>query len=97
MLNTGKSFSEALSLESTNPQYEDRLFIDLRVQYMLCTQFVICFVLTSEQSMYTTCSELAIFMYWTRKSMNLSSYYGLIDAKIKVSDKDLPVCTIVDF
>ena len=63
MLNTGKSFSEALSLASTNPQYEDRLCIDLRVQYMLCTQFVIFFVLTSEQSMYTTCSELAIFMY----------------------------------
>ena len=31
---TGKSFSEALILTSTNPQYEDRLFIELRVQYM---------------------------------------------------------------
>ena len=31
---TGKSFSEALILASTNPQYEKRLFIDLPVQYI---------------------------------------------------------------
>ena len=31
---TGKSFSEALILGSTNPQYDRRLFIDLQVQYM---------------------------------------------------------------
>ena len=31
---TGKSFSEALILGSTNPKYDRRLFIDLRVQYM---------------------------------------------------------------
>ena len=52
---TGKSFSEPLILASTNPQYDDRLFIELPVQYMkttssehqenmLCTQIV--FVLT---------------------------------------------------
>ena len=29
LLNTGKSFSEALILESTNPQYDKRLFIEL--------------------------------------------------------------------
>ena len=34
---TGKSFSEALILESTNPQYDRRLFIDLPVQYMKTT------------------------------------------------------------
>ena len=32
--NTGKSFSEALILASTNPQYDKRLFIELHVQYM---------------------------------------------------------------
>ena len=48
---TGKSFSEALILASTNPQYNKRLFIELQVQYMkiassehaqnmLCTQIV---------------------------------------------------------
>ena len=31
---TGKTFSEALILGSTNPQYDRRLFIDLQVQYM---------------------------------------------------------------
>ena len=30
----GKSLSEALIFASTNPQYDDRLFIDLQVQYM---------------------------------------------------------------
>ena len=31
---TGKSMSEALILVSTNPQYDNRLFIELPVQYM---------------------------------------------------------------
>ena len=34
---TGKSFSEALILESTNPQYNKRLFIELPVQHMKTT------------------------------------------------------------
>ena len=42
--------------------------------------------------MYTTCSELVVFMYRTGKSMNnLLSYCGLVDARISASDKDLPV------
>ena len=31
---TIKSLSEALIFASTNPQYEDNLFIDLKVQYI---------------------------------------------------------------
>ena len=31
---TGKSLSEALIFASTNRQYDDRLFIELQVQYM---------------------------------------------------------------
>ena len=31
---TGKSLSEALIFASTNSQYDDRLFIELQVQYM---------------------------------------------------------------
>ena len=31
---TGKSFSEALILASTNPQCDKRLFIELQVQYL---------------------------------------------------------------
>ena len=42
--------------------------------------------------MYTTCSEIVVFMYRIGKSMNnLSSYCGLVDTKIRASDKDLPV------
>ena len=48
---TGKSLSEALIFESTNPQYDERLFIELQIQYMkipsseheenmLCTEIV---------------------------------------------------------
>ena len=43
-IDTGKSFSEALILASTHPQYDKRLFIDLpgltrklQAQSMLCT------------------------------------------------------------
>ena len=31
---TGKSLSEALIFASTNPQYDNRLFIELQVQYL---------------------------------------------------------------
>ena len=48
---TGKSLSEALIFASTKPQYDDRLIIELQVQYMkipssehgenmLCTEIV---------------------------------------------------------
>ena len=40
---TGKSFSEALILESFNPQYDNRLFIDFRLQYKknTCSEHVV--------------------------------------------------------
>ena len=46
---TGKSFSEALILASTNPQYDKRLFIDLPVQYMKTK--------SSEHVVYINCFE----------------------------------------
>ena len=49
LFSTGKSFSEALILASTNPQYDERLFIALRVQYMITT--------SSEHVVYINCSE----------------------------------------
>ena len=45
MLCTGKSFSEALILASTNPQYDERLFIELPVQYMKTTSACSFYVL----------------------------------------------------
>jgi hypothetical protein len=34
---TGKSFTEALILASVNPQYDERLFIELQEKYKLRT------------------------------------------------------------
>ena len=46
----------------------------------------------SVHNMFSPGSELEVFLYWTCNSMNnLSSYCGLVDAKIRASDKDLPV------
>ena len=44
---TGKYLSEALIFASTNPQYDNRLFIESRVQYMKIS--------SSEQVVYTNC------------------------------------------
>ena len=43
--------------------------------------------------MHTSCTELVVFLYATHNSINnLSSYYlGLADARIRDSDKYLPV------
>ena len=88
--NTGKSFSEALILVSTNPQYDQKLFTDLPVQYKKTTSsehvvYINCFECqnkTNKQFMYTTCSELVVFMYWSDKPMNnILSYCGLVDAR----------------
>ena len=86
--------SEALILASTNPQYDDRLFIEsvhensrtcrVHVVYINCSECQ-----NKKQVVYTTCSELVVFMYWTRNSMkNLLSYCGLVDASISASEKD---------
>ena len=70
---TGKSFSEEFILTSTNPQYDKKNFIELQVLYMkiLSSEHVV-YINCSEwqnkkQFVHTTCSEMAIFMYWTHK------------------------------
>ena len=61
---TGKSYSEALILASTNPQYDKILFIDLPVQYIkTASSEHVVYINCSEcqnknQFVYTTCSEL---------------------------------------
>ena len=83
-LHTGKSLSEAL-LFSEHGENILCTKIVLNVRNNFCTQHVLSRI------------ELGIFMYWTCNSMNnLSSYCGLVDAKIRASDKDLPVCTCVN-
>ena len=91
--------SDVLILASNNPQYDKRLFIELRVHYMKTTisehvVYTNCLFLFwySEQFIYTTCSEHIIFMHWTGDSMNnLLSYCGLVVARICASEKKLPV------
>ena len=62
-LSAGKSVTKALILESVNPQYDNRLFIELHT--------------SSKQFLYTTCSEFVFFLFSTRNSMNnLLSYCG---------------------
>ena len=50
---TGKFLSEALILASTKPQYDNRLFIELRVQYMK--------IPSSEHIVYTNCFFVLTF------------------------------------
>ena len=52
---TGKSLSEALIFASTNPQYDDRLFIELQEHGVYRN----CFCHT-EQFVYTTCSTYVL-------------------------------------
>jgi hypothetical protein len=66
-LHTGRSLSEALVFASTNPQYDDRFFIELQVQYMkipssnlgrtCCIQKLF---LTFRTNIYTTCSPYVL-------------------------------------
>ena len=75
----GKSLSEALLFAEHG---ENMLFtkIVLNVSNNFCTQHVLPWF------------DLEIFIFWNYNSINnLSSYCGLVDAKIRASDKDLPV------
>ena len=67
---TGKSVSEALILESVNPQYDKRLFIEFQEKSKFttcCVQKIFCFVLTFKtifvHNMLWTCIFLGI--QWT--------------------------------
>ena len=61
---TGKSLSEALIFASTNPQYDNRLFIELQVQYMKIPS----------STMGRTCCVQKLFLtfrtilFWKKKS-----------------------------
>ena len=60
----------------------------------LCTEIVICFCFDIESNLCTqhVSTELVVFMYRTRNSMNnLLSYCWLVDARINATEKDLPV------
>jgi hypothetical protein len=91
---TGKSVSEALILKSVNPQYDERLFIESPEKYKFRTCYVqikYCFECqnkSNKQFLYTTCSELVFFREFNEQSL---AYCGLTNARMRASEKDLPV------
>ena len=61
-------------------------------EYVTYINFCFCFDIQNNLCTQHVLSLYIAFMYWTGKSMNnLLSYCGLIDTRIRASDKDLPV------
>ena len=95
--------SDVLILASINPQKEDRLLCNwitnswkLQAQHMLCMYIKLFWMSKQKQIWFTkhVITELVVFLYCTpNSSNNLSSYFGLIDARMSASDKNLPVIT----
>ena len=61
---TGKSMSEALIFASNNPQYDNRLFIELKVEYVhencklrTCSEHVVYVMANISHDIYINCSE----------------------------------------
>ena len=65
---------------------------------MLCTKIVLNIETKQKQQfVYATCSAGILSLQFSWPMNNLLSYCGLVDAKIRASDKDLPVtllCTV---
>jgi hypothetical protein len=83
MLVTGKFLSEALIFASINPQYDNRLFMKF-----LCK--------LQGQNMGRKWAEHVLPMFCAcsfqgNSINNILSYFGLVDARISASEKDLPV------
>ena len=76
---TGKSLSEARILTSTNPQYGDRFFIELQVQYKKI----------SNSNLGRTCCVQKLFL--TFRTIFVHSMFSPSSAKRRLSDKDLPL------
>ena len=81
-MSTDKSLSEALIFASTNPQYNDRLFIELQVQYMKIPS----------SNLKRTCCVQKLFL--TFRTIFVHNMFSPCSAKRKASDKDLTVPNI---
>ena len=101
-IRTGKSFSKALFLASTSPQY-DKTLSSVHENWKLRTCCVHKLFWMSKSISVLTQHVLPLFWAWNFHALfsctelvictmnNLLSYCGLIDAKIRASDKNLPV------
>ena len=89
--------SEVLILELTDPNYDKRLFIDLTLQYMKTTSsehvvYINCFECQNKNKKNNFCTQHVLNLYFSCNSMNnLLSYCGSTDARMRASEKDLPV------
>ena len=79
LMTTGKSLSEALIFVSTNPQYDNRLFIELQVQYMK----------VPSSNLRGACCVQKLFL--TFRTIFAHNRFAPCSAKRRASDKDLPV------
>ena len=80
---TGKSLSEALIFELPNPQYDNRLFIELQVQYMK----------VPSSNLGRTCCVQKLFL--TFRTIFVHNMFSPCSAKRRASDKDLPVLAVL--
>ena len=84
--------SEALILESVNPQYDERLFIEFpeKYKYRTCRVKIVLNVKIKTKNNF--CTQHVLNLYILVNSMkNLLSYCGLTDSRMRASEKDLPV------
>ena len=77
--------SEALIFASSNPQYDDRLFIELQVQYMK---------IPSSNLGRTCCVSTEIVSDIQNNFCTQHVLFSPCSAKRRASDKDLPVATL---
>ena len=81
---TGKSLSEALIFASTNPQHDDRLFIELQVQYMKIPS----------SNLGRTCCVQKLFLKF--RTIFVHNMFSPCYAKRRASDEDLPVMILFE-
>ena len=79
---TGKYLSEALNFSPTNPQYDDRLFIELQVQYMKIPS----------SNLGRTCCVQKLFL--TFRTIFVHNMFSPCIAKRRASDKELLVTAV---
>ena len=77
---TGKPLSEAPIFASTNPQNDDRLFIELQGQYMK---------IPSSNLGRTSCVQK---LFLTFRTIFVHIMFFPCSSKRRASEKDLPVC-----
>ena len=86
---TGKSLSEALILESVNPQYDKRLNSPKNTS---SKHVQILFWMSKQKQENNFYTQHVLNLYFSCISMNnLLSYCGLTDSRRWTSDTDLPV------